>query len=311
MITIAFLSKIYLISPLRAFSLWLVSSISTGIIILIIFAVIGFNFLFSLFNALQNQNSVNDTNTTQQVYPTQDQTQQDTTSLINVITPAVGETYNPGQIITVVWTPGTPGITYINFVKSDNTFSTMAAPQSTPDVSGSMQYTFPKEMPAGQYKIYAFYKNENNIDIKAYESDGFFNIISSTSKTVPAATNTIKSDVNKIFTAFIQGLAKSNNFDEMMVVMNRYKSKKSLSDLNLDISATNFTQSDKELMFSLYKRIGEHFYAIAKTEIVGSSATVEALVCEEVGCSKPEKFEPGMGIKANLILENGVWKINS
>jgi len=76
MITIAFLSKIYLISPLRAFSLWLVSSISTGIIILIIMFAVGFSFLFSIFNALQNQNLISDTNTIQQVVPTQDQTQQ-------------------------------------------------------------------------------------------------------------------------------------------------------------------------------------------------------------------------------------------
>ena len=56
MVTVAFLSKIYIVSPLRAFSLWLVSFISTAIIILIIFAVIGFSFLFSLANNLKSQN---------------------------------------------------------------------------------------------------------------------------------------------------------------------------------------------------------------------------------------------------------------
>ena len=313
MITVVFLAKIYFISPLRAFFLWLVSSISTGIIIFIIFAVIGFSFLFSLFNSF-NTSNINLPNTTQQeVVPTSDQT---VTSPIKIITPAVGETYNPGQIITITWTPGTPGITYINFYKSDNTYSTMATPQNIPDTSGSMQYPFPVNMPTGQYKIYAFYKDKNNIDTKAYESSGYFNIVSSTPKTVPVtttaptATNTAKSEVNKIFTAYMQELSKTKNFTEMIAVMNKYKSKEAISDLNSDISDVSFTEGQSKLMFSMYKSLAQHFYAISKTEITGSSAIVEASVCEEIGCSNPEKIGPGNVIKMELILENGVWKIN-
>ena len=71
-----FLKKIYFISYLRAFSLWLLYGLFSSIIVGIIILAVGFSFLFSLFNALQNQNPVSDTNTTQQVSPTQDQTQQ-------------------------------------------------------------------------------------------------------------------------------------------------------------------------------------------------------------------------------------------
>jgi len=74
--TFFFLKKIYSISYLRAFSLWLLYGLFTSIIALIIFFAVGFSFLFSIFNALQNQNPINDINTIQQVYPTQDQTQQ-------------------------------------------------------------------------------------------------------------------------------------------------------------------------------------------------------------------------------------------
>ena len=192
--TFFFLKKIYIISYLRAFSLWLLYALFTSIIALIIFFAIGFSFLFSLFNALQDQNLINNTDTTQQVFPTQDQTQQVITNSIKIITPAVGETYNPGQTITIMWTPGVPGITYINFYKSDNSYSTMAAPQSTPDISGSIQYTFPIDMPIGQYKTFAFYKDKNNIDIKAYESDGYFNITYATKKII--TTNPILNSTN-------------------------------------------------------------------------------------------------------------------
>jgi hypothetical protein len=71
-----FLKKIYSISYLRAFSLWLLYGLFTSIIALIIFFAVGFSFLFSLFNTLQNQNPISNTNTIQEVVPTQDQTQQ-------------------------------------------------------------------------------------------------------------------------------------------------------------------------------------------------------------------------------------------
>ena len=46
------------------------------VITLILFFTVGFSFLFSLMNSLNTQNTMNDTNIIQQVYPTQDQTQQ-------------------------------------------------------------------------------------------------------------------------------------------------------------------------------------------------------------------------------------------
>ena len=75
----------------------------------------------------------------------------------------------------------------------------------------------------------------------------------------------------------------------MIAVMNKYKSKEAISDLNSDISDVSFTEGQSKLMFSMYKSLAQHFYAISKTEITGSSAIVEASVCEEIGCSNPEK----------------------
>ncbi|MFA5937435.1 MAG: hypothetical protein WC822_06195 [Candidatus Paceibacterota bacterium] len=73
--TLFFLKKIYSISVLRAFLLWLFSSIIVGIIGVILFFVIGFSFLLSLFGSLKNQ-TANYTNSIQQPITTQDQTQQ-------------------------------------------------------------------------------------------------------------------------------------------------------------------------------------------------------------------------------------------
>ena len=50
---------------------------------------------------------------------------------------------------------------------------------SNPDNSGSMVYTFPSDMPIGQYKIHAFYEKTINgvtSSVKLFESDGYFNI---------------------------------------------------------------------------------------------------------------------------------------
>ncbi|HAS80945.1 MAG: hypothetical protein UR25_C0001G0045 [Candidatus Nomurabacteria bacterium GW2011_GWE1_32_28] len=120
-----------------------------------------------------------------------------------ILSPIAGETYIAGQTITINWTPGTPGLTYINFYKSDNSYSTMAKPQNNPDTSGSMQYTFPVDIPLGQYKIYAFYTNTlNGVDetISLFDSgEGRFNIITDlTTKVAPVVQNdTVQPVLNK------------------------------------------------------------------------------------------------------------------
>ncbi|MFA6393046.1 MAG: Ig-like domain-containing protein [Candidatus Paceibacterota bacterium] len=101
------------------------------------------------------------------------------TPSIKILSPNVGSTYNAGQTIPINWTAGNPGLSYINFYKSDGTYSTPARVKSNPDTSGYMLYTFPSDIPAGQYKIYAFYEKVINgifSSIKLYESDGYFNI---------------------------------------------------------------------------------------------------------------------------------------
>ena len=86
-----FLIKIYSISILRTLSLLLLDILFMLVITLILFFTVGFSFLFSLMNSLNTQNTMNDTNIIQQVYPTQDQTQQNiqnTESQIINTTPA-------------------------------------------------------------------------------------------------------------------------------------------------------------------------------------------------------------------------------
>lgn len=105
------------------------------------------------------------------------------TSAITVLSPKVGNLYSAGQKITIKWTPGLPGLTYVNFYKSDSTYSTPARVLINPDTSGSMSYTFPSDMPVGKYKIYAFYESiQNGVSTskKLFESDGYFTINSST-----------------------------------------------------------------------------------------------------------------------------------
>lgn len=109
-------------------------------------------------------------------------------STINVISPKVGDTFAAGQTIDLKWTPGIPGITYVNFYKDDSSYSTAARVQNNPDQSGLMRYTFPANMPAGNYKIFAFYESTSNGSTgsaKLYESIGYFTITSATTAPPP------------------------------------------------------------------------------------------------------------------------------
>ncbi|MCM2339283.1 MAG: peptidoglycan-binding protein [Burkholderiales bacterium] len=112
-------------------------------------------------------------------------------SSISVLSPKVGDIFSAGQTITIKWTPGAPGLTYINFYKNDSTYSTSARVQNNPDTSGSMQYTFPVNMPAGQYTINAFYETNLNGSVSSsdlFKSNGTFTIIS-TNTTTPTITS--------------------------------------------------------------------------------------------------------------------------
>lgn len=137
--------------------------------------------------------------TTDPVFQSEAGTPQTSQSLIlegtiKVLSPAVGETYSTGQTIMIKWTPGAPGMTEIDFLKSDNSHSVIVKPQNNPDTSGSMQYTFPVDMPLGQYKISLFYVSTVNGDqgaVSLFDSGkGYFNIVAaSTGKVTPVVQN--------------------------------------------------------------------------------------------------------------------------
>jgi len=105
------------------------------------------------------------------------------TPTITVYSPSNGDVFSAGQTINITWTPGLPGVTYFSFYKEDQSYSTAAWAQPNPDTSGSMSYTFPSDMPAGQYKIYAFNERTVNgsiVSTNLYESTGYFSILSNT-----------------------------------------------------------------------------------------------------------------------------------
>ncbi len=115
-----------------------------------------------------------------------------TPTSVEVYYPKAGDRYVPGQSITIKWTPGTPGISYVTFYKSGSYYSTTARVTTSPDTSGSMSYTFPTDMPVGEYKIMAFngipqdgYSNSN----KVFESNGTFSIVSATGNNSPVKIN--------------------------------------------------------------------------------------------------------------------------
>lgn len=114
---------------------------------------------------------------------------------ISVLSPKAGDTYTAGQTVNIKWTPGGSGISYINFYKDDSSYSTAFRPAYSADPSGSGYFTFPQDMPAGKYKIYAFYETTISGVIsskKVFDSENSYITITpaSNTTTTPPQTST-------------------------------------------------------------------------------------------------------------------------